>query len=181
MPSKSGFAPRLVAWQRLHGRHDLPWQNTHDPYRIWLAEIMLQQTQVASVIQYYHRFLARFPDVKTLADAPLDVEMLITLPGVGRSTASAIAACAYGAPQPILDGNVKRVLTRIFGIEGFPGAPRIENALWTLAESLLPALVANQEENLKTMRAYTQGLMDLGALVCRRARPDCARCPFQEE
>src|SRR5260364_238263 len=217
MLSKSGFAPRLVAWQRLHGRHDLPWQNTHDPYRIWLAEIMLQQTQVASVIQYYHRFLARFPYVKTLADAPLDevmarwsglgyyararhlqrcaqrvmreygdifprdVEMLITLPGVGRSTASAIAACAYGAPQPILDGNVKRVLTRIFGIEGFPGAPRIENALWTLAESLLPALVANQDENLKTKRAYTQGLMDLGALVCRCARPDCARCPFQEE
>src|SRR5260363_230395 len=106
MLSKSGFAPRLVAWQRLHGRHDLPWQNTHDPYRIWLAEIMLQQTQVASVIQYYHRFLQRCAQ-RVMREYggifPRDVEMLITLPGVGRSTASAIAACAYGAPQPILD------------------------------------------------------------------------------
>ncbi len=217
MLSKSEFAPRLIAWQRMYGRHDLPWQNTRDPYRIWLAEIMLQQTQVASVIQYYHRFLARFPDLVTLANAPLDevmacwsglgyyararhlqccaqkivheyggvfpcnIEMLVTLPGIGRSTASAIAAFAFGARQSILDGNVKRVLTRIFGIEGFPGAARVENALWTLAESLLPPLVAHQEENISTMRVYTQGLMDLGALVCTRTRPHCARCPFQND
>ncbi len=215
MLSKSEFAPRLIAWQRSHGRHDLPWQNTRDPYRIWLAEIMLQQTQVAGVIPYYHRFRARFPDLAALANAPLDVVMaywsglgyyararhlqrcaqsivrefsgifpcdvktLAALPGIGRSTASAIAAFAFGARQSILDGNVKRVLTRLFGIEGFPGAPRVENVLWTLAESLLPVLVENQEENIKTMRAYTQGLMDLGALGCTRARPNCAQCPFQ--
>jgi A/G-specific adenine glycosylase len=203
------FSTRLIAWQRLHGRHDLPWQNTRDAYRIWLSEIMLQQTQVATVIPYYGRFLDRFPRVEDLAAAPLDdvmalwaglgyysrarnlhrcaqvvaaghggefprsVEALAELPGIGRSTAAAIASFAYGARATILDGNVKRVLARVFGVDGFPGEKRVENAMWTLAESLLPD-AAHKDE----VTAYTQGLMDLGATLCVRGRPDCARCPF---
>ncbi|WJF89952.1 A/G-specific adenine glycosylase [Paraburkholderia bonniea] len=203
------FSPRLVAWQREYGRHDLPWQNTRDAYRIWLSEIMLQQTQVATVMPYYARFLARFPDVEALAAAPLDdvmalwaglgyysrarnlhrcaqavveqhggtfpesVEALTQLPGIGRSTAAAIASFAFGARATILDGNVKRVLTRVFGVEGFPGEKRVENALWLLAESLLPAASAPAD-----VSAYTQGLMDLGATLCVRGKPDCGRCPF---
>ncbi|WP_153101445.1 A/G-specific adenine glycosylase [Paraburkholderia hayleyella] len=205
----STFSPRLVAWQRQHGRHDLPWQNTRDPYRIWLSEIMLQQTQVATVVSYYARFLARFPDVRSLAAAPLDdvmalwaglgyysrarnlhrcaqqvveahggafpgtVEALAALPGIGRSTAAAIASFAFGARATILDGNVKRVLARVFGVEGFPGEKRVENAMWALAESLLPAASAPDE-----VSAYTQGLMDLGATLCVRGKPGCERCPF---
>jgi A/G-specific adenine glycosylase len=203
------FSTRLIAWQRLHGRHDLPWQNTRDAYRIWLSEIMLQQTQVATVIPYYGRFLDRFPRVEDLAAAPLDdvmalwaglgyysrarnlyrcaqvvaaehggefphtVEALAELPGIGRSTAAAIASFAYGARATILDGNVKRVLARVFGVDGFPGEKRVENAMWTLAESLLPD-AAHKDE----VTAYTQGLMDLGATLCVRGKPDCARCPF---
>ncbi|VVE11763.1 A/G-specific adenine glycosylase [Pandoraea pneumonica] len=199
------FAERLIAWQAEHGRHDLPWQNTRDAYRIWLSEIMLQQTQVATVIPYYARFLERFPDVAALAAAPQDdvmalwaglgyysrarnlhrcaqavvadhggrfpsdPETLATLPGIGRSTAAAIAAFAYDAHAAILDGNVKRVLARVFGIEGFPGTPKIEREMWALAESLLP------ERNLP---AYTQGMMDLGATLCGRGKPRCGECPF---
>jgi A/G-specific adenine glycosylase len=189
------FAPRLVAWQRRHGRHGLPWQGTRDPYRIWLAEVMLQQTQVAAVIPYYERFLARFPDVSALAAAsqeevlrlwsglgyyargrnlhaaaqaiaahgafPRSLEGIRALPGVGRSTAAAIAVFAYGRRAAILDGNVKRVLSRCFGVEG-------ADRLWELAERLLPR---------RGIRAYTQGLMDLGATVCTRASPACERCP----
>ena len=207
--SLSGFSARLIAWQREHGRHDLPWQNTRDPYRIWLSEIMLQQTQVSTVIPYYARFLARFPDVAALAAAPLDdvmalwaglgyysrarnlhrcaqavvethggvfpstVDALSELPGIGRSTAAAIASFAFGARATILDGNVKRVLARVFGVEGFPGEKRVENAMWTLAESLLPANATDDD-----VSAYTQGLMDLGATLCVRGKPDCIRCPF---
>ncbi|KND55839.1 A/G-specific adenine glycosylase [Candidatus Paraburkholderia kirkii] len=203
------FSARLIAWQRTHGRHDLPWQNTRDAYRIWLSEIMLQQTQVSTVIPYYARFLERFPTVTMLADAPVDdvmalwaglgyysracnlhrcaqvvaheyggafpqtVDALAELPGIGRSTAAAIASFAFGVRATILDGNVKRVLARVFGVEGFPGEKRVENAMWTLAESLLPD-AANKDE----VTAYTQGLMDLGATLCVRGRPDCARCPF---
>ena len=203
MPAKS-FAARVTAWQRAHGRHDLPWQRTRDPYRIWLSEIMLQQTQVAAVVPYYERFLAQFPDVATLARAPLDdvlalwsglgyyrrahhlhaaaqavvrehggafprdAAALATLPGVGRSTAAAIAAFAFGARAAILDGNVKRVLARHRGIEGWPGAPKVEAALWKIAEAALPA---------RGVEAYTQGLMDLGASVCTRANPRCGACP----
>jgi A/G-specific adenine glycosylase len=203
------FSTRLIAWQRAHGRHDLPWQNTRDAYRIWLSEIMLQQTQVATVIPYYGRFLDRFPRVEDLAAAPLDdvmalwaglgyysrarnlyrcaqvvatehggefprtVEALAELPGIGRSTAAAIASFAYGARATILDGNVKRVLARVFGVDGFPGEKRVENAMWTLAESLLPDAARKDE-----VTAYTQGLMDLGATLCVRGKPDCARCPF---
>ena len=198
------FAARIVAWQRAHGRHDLPWQNTPDPYRIWLSEIMLQQTQVATVIPYYTRFVAEFPDVRALAAAPLarvlehwsglgyyrrahhlhaaakavvadfggafprTAEAMATLPGVGRSTAAAIVTLAGSARAPILDGNVKRVLARHRGIDGYPGTASVEAALWRVAEALLPARNAG---------AYTQGLMDLGATVCARKRPRCGDCP----
>ncbi|WP_244814504.1 A/G-specific adenine glycosylase [Caballeronia sp. Lep1P3] len=209
MLALTDFSTRLIAWQRVHGRHDLPWQNTRDAYRIWLSEIMLQQTQVSTVIPYYARFLERFPTVTALADAPIDdvmalwaglgyysrarnlhrcaqvvarehggafpqtVDELAQLPGIGRSTAAAIASFAFGARATILDGNVKRVLARVFGVEGFPGEKRVENAMWTLAESLLPD-AANKDD----VTAYTQGLMDLGATLCVRGKPDCARCPF---
>ncbi len=185
------FAARLVAWQRRHGRHDLPWQGTRDPYRIWLSEVMLQQTQVSAVIPYYTRFLDRFSNVKKLAEAsqdevlrlwsglgyyargrnlhqaakqivsgfPKTAEEIEKLPGVGRSTAAAIAVFAFGARAAILDGNAKRVLARVFGVE---------DPDWDLAERELPK---------KDVASYTQALMDLGATLCTRSKPDCARCP----
>jgi len=198
------FTEHLIAWQKTAGRHDLPWQKTRDPYRIWLSEIMLQQTQVATVIPYYARFLGSFPDVQALAAAPIEaviehwaglgyyararnlhrcarqvVEVhggqfpqteatLETLPGIGRSTAAAIAAFAFGRRAAILDGNVKRVLCRQFGIEGFPGAKKVHDRLWDLAETLLPE---------RAIEVYTQGLMDLGATLCTRSRPRCGDCP----
>jgi len=201
------FAARIVAWQRKHGRRDLPWQRSRDAYRIWLAEVMLQQTQVATVIPYYERFLWQFPDVHSLAAAPLEAVMaawaglgyysrarllhrcarllvdqhqgefprdarsLASLPGIGRSTAAAIAAFAGGERAAILDGNVKRVLTRQFGIEGYPGAAPVARALWTLAEDLLPGA---------DIEASTPGLMDLGATVCTRSRPTCEACPVAD-
>ena len=199
------FAQRLVAWQRRHGRHDLPWQATRDPYRVWLSEIMLQQTRVGTVVPYYERFLARFPDAETLARATLDEvlrewaglgyysrarnlhraaqavcerhggkfpparALLEALPGLGRSTAAAVAVFAFGAREAILDGNVKRVLARHFAVDGYPGKQAVERKLWTLAESLLPA---------RDIEAYTQGLMDLGAKLCTRGAPACERCPL---
>lgn len=199
------FARRLGEWHREHGRHDLPWQNTRDPYRIWLSEIMLQQTRVESVIPYYARFLQRFPDLPALADAPLDAvlglwsglgyyararnlhraariimtehggrfphtaEGIAALPGIGRSTAAAIAAFAFGERAAILDGNVKRVLCRVFGIGGFPGQTTVASQLWLLAESLLPRT---------GIAAYIQAQMDLGATVCTRTRPACENCPL---
>ncbi len=204
MPPQHSFTKRLIAWQKHAGRHDLPWQNTRDPYRIWLSEIMLQQTQVTTVIPYYLRFLGSFPDVAALAGAPIErvIEhwaglgyyararnlhrcarevvtthaglfpntpaQLAELPGIGRSTAAAIAAFAFGRRAAILDGNVKRVLCRQFGIEGFPGAVAIEHQLWELAERLLPEA---------DIEAYSQGLMDLGATLCTRSRPRCDTCP----
>ncbi len=205
---ESGFAHRLLAWQRRHGRHDLPWQNTRDPYRIWLSEIMLQQTQVATVIPYYQRFLDYFPTVADLAAAPVErvlelwaglgyyararnlhrcaqavvtehgghfpvvPEVLAELPGIGRSTAAAIASFAVGARAAILDGNVKRVLCRHFGIEGVPGTSAVDKALWQLAESLLPREI--------DMPTYSQGIMDLGATLCTRSAPRCPDCPLAE-
>ena len=200
--SEENFSARVIAWQRRHGRHDLPWQNTRDPYRIWLSEIMLQQTQVSAVVPYYLRFLARFPDVDALAAADEDAvlerwaglgyyararnlhaaaralaaaggfprthEAMCALPGVGRSTAAAICAFAYGDRHAILDGNVKRVFARHFGIEGYPGERRVEQAMWTLADGLLPEA---------GIEVYTQGLMDLGAQVCVRSSPKCLACP----
>jgi A/G-specific adenine glycosylase len=198
------FAARIAAWQRKHGRHDLPWQRTRDAYRIWLSEVMLQQTQVATALPYYERFLARFPDLRTLAAAtrddvlahwaglgyyrrahhlhdaaqavvaqhcgkfPRHVEALARLPGIGRSTAAAIATFAFGARAAILDGNVKRVLARHRGIAGYPGEAKVERELWQAAEDLLPHA---------DVEAYAQGLMDLGASVCARAAPRCGDCP----
>lgn len=198
------FTRDLIAWQKQAGRHELPWQDGCDAYRIWLSEIMLQQTQVATVIPYYQRFLQCFPDLAALARAPLEavlelwaglgyyararnlhrcaqivdeeygghfpesVAVLAGLPGIGRSTAAAIAVFAFGARAAILDGNVKRVLTRCFGIDGYPGAAALERSLWELAESLLPE---------REIGIYTQGLMDLGASLCARRRPQCAACP----
>jgi A/G-specific adenine glycosylase len=194
------FAKKLVAWQRRHGRRDLPWHGVRDPYRVWLSEIMLQQTQVAAVIPYYERFLKRFPDVKALAAAhqdevlklwsglgyyargrhlhaaaqvvardgfPADSSSLAELPGVGRSTAAAIAAFAFGERAAILDGNVKRVLARAFGVRGWPGARSVEAKLWSIAERELPA---------RDIETYTQAIMDLGATVCT-PRPRCDACP----
>ncbi|MDL2355426.1 MAG: A/G-specific adenine glycosylase [Pseudomonadota bacterium] len=201
------FSGAVIDWQRQHGRHALPWQNTTDAYRIWLSEIMLQQTQVAAVLEYYARFLARFPTLQALAEAqsedvmalwsglgyytrarnlhacakrvvaeyggtfPSEPALLAGLPGIGRSTAAAISAFSSGTRAAILDGNVKRVFARVFGIEQYPGIKPVEDALWRRAEALLPAT---------GIERYTQGLMDLGATLCTRARPDCARCPLRE-
>jgi A/G-specific adenine glycosylase len=202
-----GFSEAVIRWQKLHGRHALPWQNTQDAYRIWLSEIMLQQTQVAAVIPYYQRFLNRFPDVQALAAAPAeevmshwsglgyytrarnlhrcaqrvveqydgvfpsDPGLLAELPGIGRSTAAAISAFAYGTRAAILDGNVKRVFCRVFGVEGYPGAKPVEDLLWKRAVALLPH---------EGVESYTQGLMDLGATLCMRSRPACERCPLAD-
>jgi A/G-specific adenine glycosylase len=203
----SAFAEAVIAWQSRHGRHDLPWQGTRDPYLIWLSEIMLQQTQVATVIPYYQRFVERFPDVAALAAAEEDDVLRLwsglgyysrarnlhraartimerhggafprtradieALPGIGRSTAAAIAGFAFGARAAILDGNVKRVLARHFAVEGFPGDRAVELGLWQLAETLLPGA---------GIEGYIQGLMDLGATVCTTRAPGCARCPVRE-
>jgi A/G-specific adenine glycosylase len=190
------FAEQLVAWQRRHGRRGLPWQGTRDPYRVWLSEVMLQQTQVAAVVPYYERFLRRFPTVEALAQAdedevlrlwsglgyyargrnlrlaaqevvcrggfPKTSDQIEELPGIGRSTAAAIAVFAFGERAAILDGNVKRVLSRCYGIEG-------EKRLWQLADRLLPK---------RDVEIYTQALMDLGATICSRA-PDCGACPVK--
>nr|WP_314544235.1 A/G-specific adenine glycosylase [uncultured Massilia sp.] len=205
--SDPSFSRAVIDWQRAHGRHALPWQNTRDAYRIWLSEIMLQQTQVAAVLGYYARFLERFPTVFALAEAPqedvmahwaglgyytrarnlhacakrivaeyggafpADPALLADLPGIGRSTAAAIAAFSAGTRAAILDGNVKRVFARVFGIDEYPGIKPVEDALWRRADALLPA-----DEGIE---AYTQGLMDLGATLCTRSSPDCGRCPLQ--
>lgn len=201
------FARRIIRWQRRFGRRDLPWQRDQDPYSIWVSEVMLQQTQVAAVVPYFERFIARFPSVAALAAAredevlqlwsglgyyargrnllraatrirtqhrgrfPRDRAALGELPGIGRSTAAAIAVFSFGVRAAILDGNVKRVLARCFGVEGYPGSALVERRLWSLAESLLPA---------RSVQVYTQGLMDLGATVCTRSRPQCECCPVAE-
>lgn len=209
------FATDVIRWQKQHGRHKLPWQNTTDAYRIWLSEIMLQQTQVAAVVPYYQKFLQSFPTVQVLAAAPSnevmahwsglgyytrarnlhkcaqqiverydghfseDPALLMTLPGIGRSTAAAIAAFAYGTRAAIMDGNVKRVFARVFGVSDYPGEKKTENLLWQRAEALLPEVWAGSESGIQSdIQSYTQGLMDLGATVCTRSRPACARCPL---
>jgi A/G-specific adenine glycosylase len=198
-------AAPLLAWFDRAGRKHLPWQHNPTPYRVWVSEIMLQQTQVATVIGYYERFMQRFPDVRALAAAPVDevlhlwtglgyyararnlhraaqlivaghggdfpqtIEAAQALPGIGRSTAGAVLALSRSQRHPILDGNVKRVLARYFGIEGFPGERAVEKTLWALADECTPAeRVAN----------YTQAIMDLGATLCVRSRPLCAACPL---
>ena len=200
----SDFADRLLAWYDEHGRKDLPWQRDIDPYRVWISEIMLQQTQVATVIPYFERFMERFPDALTLAEAgidevlslwsglgyyargrnlhaaacrirdehggefPSDFEAAVALPGIGRSTAGAILSIACGQRHPILDGNVKRVLARHGAIAGWPGETAVARALWDDAERHTPQ---------RRVADYTQAIMDLGATLCTRSRPDCAACP----
>ena len=205
MPS---FSKRLLGWWGTHGRHDLPWQTDRTPYRVWVSEIMLQQTQVSTVIGYFDRFMAAFPTLEALASAPVDdvlalwsglgyyararnlhkaaqicmeqhrgalpnnPEALQQLPGIGRSTANAIVAQAHNRRAVILDGNVKRVLTRYRGIDGWPGKPAVEKTLWKVAEALTPTKRASD---------YTQAIMDLGAMVCTRHRPTCGECPVAND
>jgi A/G-specific adenine glycosylase len=206
------FAERVIAWQRAHGRAGLPWQLTRDPYRVWLSEIMLQQTQVTTVLGYYERFLQRFPTVAALAAAPSEevlamwsglgyyararnlhrcaqavvdehggefprtAERLAELPGIGRSTAAAIAAFCFGERVAILDGNVKRVLARVLAWEGDIAQSASEKALWAIATDRLPDAPPGEPLHA-AMAAYTQGLMDLGATVCTIRRPACDACP----
>ncbi|WP_257296993.1 A/G-specific adenine glycosylase [Endozoicomonas sp. YOMI1] len=202
------FSQRLLDWFDTHGRKHLPWQQNKTPYRVWISEIMLQQTQVTTVIPYYQKFMARFPEVTDLAVAsedevlhfwsglgyysrarnlhkaakkvmsdfsgafPRSVEQLMALPGIGRSTAGAIASISMGIRAPIMDGNVKRVLTRYFAIPGWPGQTRVANALWEIAEKLTPECRTGD---------YTQVMMDLGATVCTRSKPACQVCPLEAD
>ncbi len=200
------FSKSLTQWYRKSGRHDLPWQENPDSYRVWVSEIMLQQTQVSTVIPYYQRFMQTFPDVARLAKAdidqvlhlwtglgyyararnlhkaaqlicsehagsfPTELEALISLPGIGRSTAGAILSLSLNQSVPILDGNVKRVLTRYHAVTGWPGQKKIEDQLWLLAEEHTPKHNAAE---------YTQAIMDLGATLCTRSQPQCPDCPVK--
>jgi A/G-specific adenine glycosylase len=210
---RCAFPGRVVAWQAVHGRNDLPWQNTRDPYRVWLSEIMLQQTQVVTVRDYFARFLARFPDVASLAHASLDdvlglwsglgyysrarnlhgcaqqvmaqhggvfpdnAELLETLPGIGRSTAAAIASLCFGQRVAILDANVKRVVTRVLGFDADLAQGANVRALWDAATQLLPV----GKDSASAMPRYTQGMMDLGATVCLPKKPACPACPVRQD
>ncbi len=201
------IAPQLLTWWDKHGRRDLPWQQDRTPYRIWVSEVMLQQTRVETVKPYFERFISAFPDIAALANAsedavlalwaglgyysrahnlhktakivvrehggelPRDFETLVALPGIGRSTAGAILALAHGQRRAILDGNARRVLARVFAVEGWPGRSAVNNALWRLAESNTPG---------SKVRDYTQAIMDLGATVCLRRRPLCDACPLTQ-
>ncbi len=201
------LAAALIEWHEREGRHDLPWQLDRTPYRVWVSEIMLQQTQVSTVIPYYHRFMNRFPTVATLADAPIDdvlhlwtglgyyararnlhraaniiqadfggdfpqsFDEVASLPGIGRSTAGAILALSRDQRFPILDGNVKRVLARYFGVEGVTGEKAVLDRLWSLSDACTPD---------ERVGVYTQAVMDLGATVCTRHKPLCAYCPLAD-
>lgn len=199
------FSTKLLHWFDQHGRKNLPWQHHKTPYRVWVSEIMLQQTQVSTVIPYYLRFMERFPTVESLAlaeqdevlhywtglgyysrarhlhraaqmihhsDFPKTMDELLQLPGIGRSTAGAILAIAFNQKSTILDGNVKRVLTRFHGIKQWPGNEKIAAKLWSIAEKYTPA---------KRSADYTQAIMDLGATICIRGQPRCDRCPLQKK
>lgn len=204
----AAFQQRVLAWFDEHGRTHLPWQQHQTPYRVWVSEIMLQQTQVATVIDYFDRFMNRFPTVEALASAPLDdvlhlwtglgyyararnlhkaakavveqyggrfptdsVDAMASLPGIGRSTAGAVISLATGQRAPILDGNVKRVLTRLHAVEGWPGRPAVERTLWAIADHYTPVERAGD---------YTQVMMDLGATLCTRKAPACLLCPVKD-
>lgn len=200
------FAQSVLHWFDAHGRKDLPWQQGVTPYRVWVSEIMLQQTQVATVLNYFSRFMAALPDVEALAKAPEDevlhlwtglgyysrarnlhkaarlivqeqagqfptsVEALAELPGIGRSTAGAIASLSMGVRAPILDGNVKRVLARYLALDAYPGETEANRQLWAMAEALTPH---------QRVDHYTQAMMDLGATLCTRSRPSCLLCPVR--
>lgn len=200
------FSQQVLAWFAQYGRKDLPWQDNPTPYRVWVSEIMLQQTQVVTVIPYYQRFMARFPDIASLAAAhiddvlhhwsglgyyararhlhraaqtvqqeyngvfPSDFDAVLSLAGIGRSTAGAILALSQQQPYPILDGNVKRVLCRYHAVSGWPNAAQVSDQLWRLATAHTPR---------QDVAEYTQAMMDLGATVCRRSRPLCLQCPLQ--
>lgn len=202
----NNFAVKLLAWYDIEGRKDLPWQKDINAYRVWVSEIMLQQTQVTTVIDYFNRFIAHFPNVDSLANAeldqvlhlwtglgyyararnlhktaqivrenygsqfPTDLETLESFPGIGRSTAGAILAIASNCPHPILDGNVKRVLTRIHAIKGWPGDNSVNKILWQIATEHTPQ---------QRVADYTQAIMDLGATLCTRSSPRCSQCPMQ--
>ncbi len=203
----SEFSQPLLEWYDQFGRHDLPWQQAINPYRVWVSEIMLQQTQVTTVIPYYQRFMQRFPQVGDLAAAsqeevlahwaglgyyargrnlhkaaqqvvdkhqgqfPDDFEQILALPGIGRSTAGAILSISLQQRFPILDGNVKRVLSRYFAVQGWPGEKKVEAELWLKADQLTPDT---------RFADYTQAIMDLGATVCKRSKPLCAQCPVNK-
>lgn len=200
------FSSSVLDWYDRHGRHDLPWQQGITPYRVWVSEIMLQQTQVSTVLNYFDRFMEALPTVQALAEAPedevlhlwtglgyytrarnlqktakivvadhdgefpRDVEKLILLPGIGLSTAGAIASLSMGLRAPILDGNVKRVLARFTAQEGYPGEPKVAKQLWATAERFTPHSRVNN---------YTQAMMDLGATLCTRSKPSCLLCPLE--
>jgi len=198
----------LLNWFDQYGRKDLPWQQDTTAYRVWLSEVMLQQTQVKTVIPYFEKFTQRFPTVNQLADSsedevlhlwtglgyyararnlhkaakivteqynaelPATQDELEALPGIGRSTAGAILAIAYHEPASILDGNVKRVLARYKGIEGWPGQKSVADKLWEITEALSPQL---------RIADYTQAIMDMGATLCVRSKPRCEECPFETD
>ncbi len=202
------FADKVLQWFDRHGRHDLPWQRDINPYRVWVSEIMLQQTQVKTVIPYFNAFMQSFPNVKALADAeqdevlkhwsglgyyararnmhaaakrvrdefagefPRDLELMESLSGIGRSTAAAVLSIASNQPEPILDGNVKRVLSRVFAVEGWPGKSDVLKKLWLLAEQTTPT---------KRNSDYTQAIMDLGATLCTGSKPQCTTCPLRDD
>ncbi|ABG38608.1 A/G-specific DNA-adenine glycosylase [Paraglaciecola sp. T6c] len=203
----SSFANRILTWFDSHGRKDLPWQQGKTPYSVWVSEIMLQQTQVKTVIPYYQKFMLRFPDILSLANAPQDevlhhwtglgyyararnlqkaaqvirdeyggvfppdINDVVALPGIGRSTAGAVLSLACGQHHSILDGNVKRVLARYFAVDGWPGKKDVEQALWQYADSLTPSSRTGD---------YTQAMMDMGATICTRSKPKCDNCPLQQ-
>ena len=207
MSESTPFAAKLLAWFDIHGRKHLPWQSNPTPYRVWVSEVMLQQTQVATVIPYFERFMQRFPTIDDLArapidevlhlwtglgyyararnlrscaqvvvaehdgDFPVDLDSVMALPGIGRSTAGAILALSRGVRNPILDGNVKRVLARVFGIAGDPSSAKVLDVLWARAEDCTP---------VARVDAYTQAIMDLGATLCTRSRPACTVCPMND-
>ncbi len=202
------FSNKVLDWFDQHGRKDLPWQQDINPYRVWVSEIMLQQTQVKTVIPYYQRFMQSFPDVNTLAQAsqdevlkhwsglgyyargrnlhkaaqqvceefagvfPNNLDNMQSLPGIGRSTAAAILSIAHDQQHAILDGNVKRVIARVFAVSGWPGQSAVLKKLWALADELVP-----ESRNAD----YTQAMMDLGATVCKRSKPACDHCPLSED
>lgn len=198
------FQQKILSWFDLHGRKNLPWQKNISPYRVWLSEVMLQQTQVTTVIPYFNQFIQQFPDIHKLANAPIDsvlhlwsglgyyararnlhktaiiisekggtfpddIDSLIQLPGIGRSTAGAISSIAFNKSQPILDGNVRRVLARFYAISGWAGNTKISHELWEISTRYTPE---------SRVADYTQAMMDLGATICVRSKPKCEECPI---